>query len=133
MATIRPQFGCTASVCSPPLCTTDRNTDFYCLTSLHMLCFFLPISPLLAYISGSLASLSLLTSVLLIHRHEELDMAGAAPAHAYLGAIRSKYFGVQGAAFAYALPKAFFLYSTIGFFSQWVFIVCQNIYFPHAS
>jgi hypothetical protein len=100
---------------------------------MHILCFFLPVSPIIAYVSASFASLSLLTSVLLIHRHEELDMAGAAPAHAYLGAIRSKHFGMQGAAFAYALPKAFFLYSIICFFSQWVFIVCQHICPLHAS
>jgi hypothetical protein len=74
-----------------------------------------------------------LTSILLIHRHEELDMAGAAPAHAYLEAIRSKYFGMQGAAFAYALPKAFFLYSIIAFLSQWGFVVCQYICLPYAS
>jgi len=95
--------------------------------------FFLPVSPLLAYISGSLACLSLLTSVLLIHRHEELDMAGAAPAHAYLEAIQSKYFGMQGAAFAYALPKAFFLYSITAFLSQWGFIICQHIRLTNAS
>ncbi|KIM35667.1 hypothetical protein M413DRAFT_449623 [Hebeloma cylindrosporum] len=103
------------------------------LLLLHILCFFLPVSPLLAYVSGSLACLSLLTSVLLIHRHEELDMAGAAPAHAYLDEIRSKYFGMQGAAFAYALPKAFFLYSIIAFVSQWGLIVCQHICLPYAS
>ena len=60
-------------------------------------------------------------------------MAGAAPAHSYLEAIQSKYFGMQGAAFAYALPKASFLYSIIAFLSQWGFIVSQYIYFPHAS
>ena len=60
-------------------------------------------------------------------------MAGAAPAHAYLEAIQSKYFGMQGAAFAYALPKALFLYSIITFLSQWGFIVCQHICLPHAS
>jgi hypothetical protein len=60
-------------------------------------------------------------------------MAGAASAHAYLKAIRSKYFGMQGAAFAYALPKAFFLYSIIAFLSQWGFIVCHHICLPHAS
>jgi hypothetical protein len=110
----------------------QSNHNSAALLLLHMLCFFLPVSPLLAYVSGSLASLSLLTSVLLIHRHEELDMAGAAPAHAYLEAIQSKYFGMQGAALAYALPKVFFLYSTIGFFSQWFFIVCQHICLPQA-
>jgi hypothetical protein len=73
------------------------------------------------------------TSVLLLHRHEELDMAGAGPAHAYLEAIQSRYFGMQGAAFAYALPKAFFLYSIIAFLSQWGFIVCQHISLSHAS
>lgn len=103
------------------------------LLLLHILCFFLPVSPVLAYVSGSLACLSLLTSVLLIHRHEELDMAGAAPAYAYLEAIRSKHFGMQGAAFAYALPKAFFLYSIIAFLSQWGFLICQHICLPHAS
>jgi len=103
------------------------------LSSLHILYFFLPVSSLLAYVSGGLASLNLLTSVLLIHRHEEFDVVGATPAHAYLGAIQSKYFGVQGAAFAYALPRACFLYSIIGFFSQWVFIVYQHICLPQAS
>jgi len=113
--------------------STDPITDLVVSSSLHILCFFLPVSPILAYISGSLASLSLLTSVLLIHRHEELDMAGAAPAHAYLDAIRSKHFGMQGAAFAYALPKGLFLFSIIGFFSQWVFIVCRHFCLPQAS
>ena len=112
--------------------TTDPYTDFWC-SSLHIFFFFFPMSPLLAYISGSLASLSFLTSVLLIHRHEELEIAGAAPAHAYLEGIRSKYFGLQGAAFAYSLPKAFFLYSIIGFFSQWVSIVCHKTHLPQAS
>jgi hypothetical protein len=60
-------------------------------------------------------------------------MAGAAPAHAYLSAIQSKYFSMQGAAFAFALPKAFFLYSIIAFLSQWGFIVCQHIGLPHGS
>jgi len=124
---MQPQFGCTAS---PPL--IQMLIYFFALSSLHILCFFLPVSALLAYVSGTLSSLSLLTSVLLIHRHEELDMAGAAPAHAYLGAIRSQRFGFQGAALAYALPKAFFLYSVISFFSQWVFIVCQHICLPQA-
>jgi len=68
-----------------------------------------------------------------MHRHEELDMAGAAPAHAYLEAIRSKYFGMQGAAVAYSLPKAFFLYSIIAFLSQWGFIICKHIGLLHAS
>ena len=114
--------------------TADPITKFLVvLSSLHVLYFFLPVSPLLAYISGSLSCLSLLTSVLLIHRHEELDMAGATPAHAYLEAIKSKYFGMQGAAFAYALPKALFLYSIIAFLSQWGFVVCQYIPLPHAS
>jgi len=60
-------------------------------------------------------------------------MAGVAPAPAYLEAIRSKYFGMQGAAFAYALPKALFLYSVIAFFSQWGFILSQHVRLPHAS
>jgi len=60
-------------------------------------------------------------------------MAGAAPAHAYLEEIKSKYFGMQGAAFAYALPKALFLYSIIAFLSQWGFIVSQHICLPRAS
>jgi len=115
--------------------TNDPNADHYyfVLSSLHILCFFLPVSPLLAYVSGTFASLSLLTSVLIIHRHEELDMVGATPANAYLEDIRSKHFGFQGAALAYALPKAFFLYSIVGFFSQWLFIVCQHMCLPRAS
>jgi hypothetical protein len=60
-------------------------------------------------------------------------MAGAAPAHAYLEVIQSKYFGMQGAAFAYAFPKAVFLYSIITFLSQWGFIVYQHICLPYAS
>ena len=108
-------------------------TNFrFVLSSLHIFCFFLPVSPLLAYISGILACLSLLTSVLLIHHHEELDMAGAAPAHAYLEAIQSRYFGMQGAAFAYALPRTFFMYSLIAFLAQWGFIVYQYIRLPYA-
>ena len=60
-------------------------------------------------------------------------MAGAAPAHAYLEAIQPKYFCMQGAAFAYALPKAFFLYSFIVLLSQLGFIIYQYIRLPYAS
>ena len=60
-------------------------------------------------------------------------MAGASAAHAYLEAIQSRYFGMQGAAFAYALPKTLFLYSIIAFVSQWGFIIHQYICLPYAS
>jgi len=89
------------------------------------------LSPLLAYIWGSLACLSLLTSVLLIHRHKKLDL----PQLMAILKRLSQSMGMQGAAFAYALPEAFFLYCIIAFLSQWASpnIVCQYIYLPHAS
>jgi len=131
MAAIQLQFGRIASVCTLP--APLIQILIFGHPSLHILCFFLPVFPFLAYISGGLACLSLVTSVLLIHRHEKLDMAGASPAHAYLEAIKSRYFGMQGAAFAYALPKALYLYSIIAVLFQWGFIICQHVRLPHAS
>jgi hypothetical protein len=102
------------------------------LLLLHVFCFFLPIAPLLAFISASLSSLSLLTSALLIHRHEELDKAGASPAHEYLSAVCSTRFKFQGVALAFALPKTFFLWGLLVFLSQWFIILCQHVHITHA-
>ncbi|KDR80108.1 hypothetical protein GALMADRAFT_242345 [Galerina marginata CBS 339.88] len=97
------------------------------LLLLHGFCFLLPVSPLLAYISASMTSLSILASALLIHRHEELATAGASPAHEYLTAVSSPRIKFQGVAFAFALPKTFFILGLVVFFSQWSILLCQNM------
>jgi len=102
------------------------------LLLLHGFCFLLPVSPLLAYSSGALTSLSILASGLLIHRHEELAAAGASPAHEYLSAVCSPRFKFQGVAFAFALPKTFFIWGLVVFFSQWAILLCQNMHLTHA-
>jgi hypothetical protein len=96
------------------------------LLLLHVFCFFLPVSPLLAYISSTLASLSLLMSGLLIHRHEELAMAGANPGHEYLSDVCSSRFKFQGVALAFALPKTFSLWAVLFLFSQCITIITQH-------
>ncbi|CAA7270228.1 unnamed protein product [Cyclocybe aegerita] len=103
------------------------------LLLLHVFCFFLPLSPSLACVSSGLSSLALMTSVLLIYRHEELDKAGAAPAHDFLQTICSTRFKFQGVALTYAAPKAFFLWSLVTFFSQWAILLCQHLSFHHAA
>lgn len=50
-----------------------------------MLSLSLDVSPILAYTSGLLASMGLLTGILLIHRHEELEVAEAHEAVRYFG------------------------------------------------
>ncbi|KAF8155638.1 hypothetical protein B0H34DRAFT_504436 [Crassisporium funariophilum] len=94
------------------------------LLLLHVFCFFLPVQPVVAYISSALACMSLLTGALLIHRHEELEKAGATPAHEYLKAVCSDRFNFQGVALAYSLPKALFLWSLVAFLSQGAVLVC---------
>jgi hypothetical protein len=102
------------------------------LLLLHVFCFLLPVSSLLAAISASLSSLSLLTSAFLIHRHEELAQAGASPAHEYLSAVSSSRFKFQGVAFAFALPKTLFLWGLLVFFSQAIVILCKHVHITHA-
>ncbi|KAF9485031.1 hypothetical protein BDN70DRAFT_848640 [Pholiota conissans] len=91
----------------------------------HAFCFFLPISPALAYSSATLSTLSILTSAVLINRHDELSAASAVPAHEFLSSIISPIFKFQGAAFIYSLPKVLFVYGLLAFVSQWIIILCQ--------
>ncbi|KAF8190439.1 hypothetical protein BJ912DRAFT_965107 [Pholiota molesta] len=99
----------------------------------HIFCFFLPISPVLAYTSTSLATLSILTSALLIHRHDELVDATAVTAHEYLDSIISPLFKFQGGAFVFSLPQVFFVYALLTFVSQWIILLCQYVPFPQAA
>ena len=55
----------------------QTNILILIIARLHILCFFHPVSGVLAYTSSLLASTSLLTGMLLIHRHEELEFAEA--------------------------------------------------------
>lgn len=98
--------------------------------SLQIACFFLPFFPLLFYTSTSLAILSISTSYLLVHKHQPLSNAGAGPAHDYLSAVCSPRIKFQGVAFAYALPKTFFLSGFLASFSQVVYILCHYVS-PH--
>jgi len=96
------------------------------LLLLHIMCFFHPVSAVLAYTSGLLASTSILTGMLLIHRHEKLEVAGAQEAQAYLSGVRSEYFKFQGVAAAYSLPRVLSLLGLIAFFSQWLVLIWEN-------
>ncbi|KAF4618656.1 hypothetical protein D9613_009952 [Agrocybe pediades] len=97
------------------------------LLFLHIFCFFLPVSPTLAYVSGSISALSIITSLLAINRHQPLDKEGAAGGHDYLTAVCSPTLKFQGVAFAYALPKTLFILASIIFLSQWPLIIYQSI------
>jgi len=96
------------------------------LLLLHIVCFFHPVSTVLAYISSLLASTSLLTGMLLIHRHEKLEVVEAQEAQAYLSGIRSDHFKFQGVAAAYSLPRVLSLLGLITFFSQWLVLIWEN-------
>jgi cytochrome c oxidase subunit IV len=62
----------------------------------------------------------------LIHRHEELEVAEAHKAQAYLSGVRSDYFKFQGVAAAYSLPRVLSLVGLITFFSQWLVLIWEN-------
>jgi len=96
------------------------------LLLLHILCFFHPVSTVLAYTSSLLASSSFLAGILLIHRHEELEVAEAHAAQAYLSAVRSDYFKFQGVAAAFSLPRVLLLVGLFTFFSQWLVLIWEN-------
>ncbi|PPQ81676.1 hypothetical protein CVT25_013354 [Psilocybe cyanescens] len=96
------------------------------LLLLHIFCFFLPVYPLLAYLSSSLVALAFVSSAFLVHRHESLDKAGASPAHDYLSTVCSPRFKFQGVALVYALPRTFFLSGSLFAFFQALFILCQH-------
>jgi len=91
------------------------------------------LSPTLAICSGVSSSLSILTAVLLIHRHEDLDKAGASPAHDYLDAVHSPKHKFQFVALAYSLPKALLFWSIIALFSQWIVLLSQYMLYPRVA
>lgn len=111
---------------------------------MHILCFLHPVSSALAYASGLLASAGLLTGILLLHRHEGLEVAEAHEAvrylllitkigfslpplqQAYLNEVRSQKFKFQGVALAYSLPRVLLLAGFVAFFCQWVVIIWRN-------
>ncbi|KJA18436.1 hypothetical protein HYPSUDRAFT_45299 [Hypholoma sublateritium FD-334 SS-4] len=103
------------------------------LIMFHIFCFVLPVSPALAYLSAMLASLSILTSMFLIHRHENLVNATAASAQDFLLSVISPKFKFQSIALAFSLPRAFFLQAMIVFFSQLIVIVRQFVTFLAAA
>jgi len=96
------------------------------LLLLNMLSLSLDVSTILAYTSGLLASMSLLTGILLIHQHEELEVAEAHEAQAYLAGVRSEYFKFQGVAAAYSLPRVLSLVGFLVFFTQCPVLIWEN-------
>lgn len=82
---------------------------------LHLLLIFLPTIPVLTIISASCFATSLVFSILLINRHEHLEDGTAVEALGYLNGVRSDQFKFQWVAFAYALPKALYLWGLVGF------------------
>jgi len=67
-------------------------------------------SPALSIASAALFSLSLGSSVLLVHRYEAMERLSATDAMNYLESIQSPLFKFQFTAFAFSLPKAFLLW-----------------------
>jgi hypothetical protein len=96
------------------------------LLLLNMLSLSLDVSTVLAYTSSLLASMSLLTGILLIHRHEELEVAEAQEAQAYLDGVRSEHFKFQGVAAAYSLPRVLSLVGFLVFFTQCPVLIWEN-------
>jgi len=94
---------------------------------LHAFFFVLASSVLFASISGALLGGSLLTSILLSLRHEDLEEATASEALTYLNAVCSKRCKLQLVALAYSLPKALYLWGTLLFIFHWVLIACQAV------
>lgn len=80
-----------------------------------------------------LASLSILTSTFLIHRHENLVNATAASAQDFLLSIISPKFKFQPVALAFSLPRAFLFQAMIVFFSQLIVILRQFVAFSAAA
>ena len=80
-----------------------------------------------------LASLSILTSTFLIHRHENLVNATAASAQDFLLSVISPKFKFQSIALAFSLPRAFFFQAMIVFFSQLVVILRPFVAFSTAA
>jgi cytochrome c oxidase subunit IV len=64
--------------------------------------------------------------MLLIHRHEKLEVAEAHEAQAYLSGIRSEYFKFQGVAAVFSLPRVLSLLGLFVFFSQWLVLIWEN-------
>ena len=122
---------------------SSKPVSWFQSLRLHILCFFHPVSAVLAYTSSLLASTSFLTGMLLIHRHEQLEGAEAHEAvryslfdckisfpysflqQAYLSGVRSEYFKFQGVAAAYSLPRVLSLVGLITFFSQWFVLIWE--------
>ncbi|KAF9467791.1 hypothetical protein BDZ94DRAFT_1247739 [Collybia nuda] len=107
-------------------CLRDWKTISYLtfpILMLHVSFFFAQSSALLAIISALCLGGSLISSTLLVHRHEELEDATATRALSYLEAIRSERFKFQLVAFVYSLPKALYFWG-LGIFSlHWVIIL----------
>ena len=69
--------------------TQNDSNILILIPRLHIMCFFHPVSTILAYTSSLSASTSLLTGMLLIHRHEKLEVAEAQEA------VRHSFFRLQ--------------------------------------
>ncbi|KAF8814750.1 hypothetical protein BYT27DRAFT_6959207 [Phlegmacium glaucopus] len=96
------------------------------LLLLHIVCLFQHVSSYLAYASSIMASTSLLTGILLLHRHEGMDNAEAHQAQTYLNGVRSDRFKFQGVALAYSLPRVFSLVGFVALFCQWAVLIWEN-------
>ncbi|KAF9010170.1 hypothetical protein BDQ17DRAFT_1347680 [Cyathus striatus] len=97
------------------------------LLLLHTLLMFVPFSRTLAAVSAGFLSISLLSSILLMHSHEELREGSASDAHEYLSTIFSEKYKFQWTAFIFSLPKACYFWGMLAFFSQW--IVISNLFY----
>jgi len=94
---------------------------------LHLAFVFLPTHPIVVIASVFLFSASLVSSVLLVHRHENLENAPASQAIAYLEAIHSPKLQFHHVALVYSLPKTLYLWGLIAFFANCMVVVAKNL------
>lgn len=107
-------------------CIRGWQTTFQSALSillLHVLLLFFPVLPELLVISAALLFASMVTSVLLVYRHEGLETGGAPVAHAYLTGVCSKRFKFQLVALAFSLPNTFYLLGLITFFLHGIVLI----------
>ncbi|TFK34467.1 hypothetical protein BDQ12DRAFT_689652 [Crucibulum laeve] len=109
------------------VCFADWRSNLYnvaCTLILNIFMIFtLPSVTHLMMASAAFLSASLLASTLLIQRHEHLETGDTGSAHDFMSAVRSQKFGFQWVALVYSLPKAFFLWSLVAMFIQWLVVI----------
>lgn len=77
------------------------------LLALHIFAFFLPVSQPLAMLSAGALGLSIVSSAVLIHQHQDMEESTANHGHAYLSQNRRRF---QQLALSFALPQALSLW-----------------------